>query len=95
MTSESESVECARVYWHSRRGMLELDLVLMPFAENVYPTLDEEDRRCYRALLECEDADMFAWLVHGVEAADPDIDRIIRRIRDHGRPATENQDQGI
>lgn len=95
MAPDQDSVECARVYWHSRRGMLELDLVLMPFAKNVYPTLDEEDRRRYRSLLECEDADMFAWLIHGVEPPDQDIVRIVRRIRGYGQPAAENQDQGV
>ena len=39
--------DAKRVYWHSRRGMLELDLVLMPFAEQVYPTLDESDKTRY------------------------------------------------
>lgn len=74
-----------RVYWHSRRGMLELDLVLMPFAEQVYPGLDPEARRRYRDLLACEDADIFAWLLHRVPPADPDIASIVDRILAHGR----------
>ena len=35
-----DDVEYQRIYWHSRRGMLELDLVLMPFVENCLRTLD-------------------------------------------------------
>ena len=57
-----DSTELNRLYWHSRRGMLELDVLLVPFVREVYPTLDERDRERYRKLLECEDQDMFGWL---------------------------------
>ena len=56
--------------------MLELDLVLMPFAEQVYPGLDADMQRRYRALLACEDADLFAWIVHRGEPDDPELKTI-------------------
>jgi antitoxin CptB len=77
--------ENRRVYWHSRRGMLELDLVLMPFAESVYPGLDAGDKQRYRDLLACEDTDIFAWLLHRVPPGDPGIAHIVDRILAHGR----------
>lgn len=52
-----------RVYWHSRRGMLEIDLALMPFAKEVYPALPEDEQATYRRLLEEEDQDLFAWIL--------------------------------
>jgi antitoxin CptB len=52
-----------RVLWASRRGMLELDLILRPFAEFVYPHLSGAEQKLYRQLLDCEDQDLFAWLV--------------------------------
>ncbi len=75
-----------RVYWHSRRGMLELDLVLMPFAETVYPTLDAATQALYRELLECEDTDLFAWLVHRAPPSDPRYAPLIERILGNGMP---------
>lgn len=83
-----EAAENRRVYWHSRRGMLELDLVLMPFAEQVYPGLDADMQRRYRALLECEDADLFAWIVHRGEPDDPELGIVIARIMGNGLPAS-------
>ena len=74
-----------RVYWHSRRGMLELDLVLMPFAESVYPGLDAKEQTLYRELLACEDADIFGWLLHRIPPDDPGIAHIVERILAHGR----------
>ena len=32
-----------RLKWATRRGMLELDLILLPFLENVYPTLTAKE----------------------------------------------------
>lgn len=52
-----------RLRWASRRGMLELDLMLMPFVEQVYPSLAPREQELYARLLECEDQDLFAWLL--------------------------------
>lgn len=52
-----------RLTWASRRGMLELDLILQPFVENVYPQLSELDQRHFEQLLDCEDQDLFSWLL--------------------------------
>ncbi|MFT6300201.1 MAG: antitoxin CptB [Saprospiraceae bacterium] len=71
-----------RLSWASRRGMLELDLMLLPFLEKIYPTLDEEDQRRYWRLLECEDQDLWGWLLKRKEPDDPELQKIIQIIRD-------------
>lgn len=52
-----------RLRWACRRGMLELDLVLLPFVENVYSALDETDQRLFDHLLDAEDQDLFNWFL--------------------------------
>lgn len=89
---DDDAIDARRVYWHSRRGMLELDLVLMPFAEQVYSGLGAADKASYRTLLECEDADIFGWIVHGEPVAEPEIAHIIGMVLAHGRPAAEHAD---
>ncbi len=69
-----------RVYWHSRRGMLELDLALMPFAREVYPTLSEEDQAIYRKLLECEDTELFGWILQKDRPEDKELAYIMDKI---------------
>lgn len=76
-------MEVSRLFWGSRRGMLELDLVLMPFLENVYPTLEQEDKERYWKLLECEDQDMFAWFLRRENPEDPELLKIVSIIRDN------------
>jgi antitoxin CptB len=72
-----------RLFWSSRRGMLELDLVLMPFIENVYPTLIESDQLLYQVLLEEEDQDLFTWFMRREDPTDPDLLRIVSIIREN------------
>ena len=61
--------------------MLELDLILLPFLEQVYPDLDPEDQTRFQQLLACEDQDMFAWFLHREDPEDPELLKIVRLIR--------------
>ena len=70
-----------RLFWASRRGMLELDLILLPFAEKVYPSLGEEDQRHYELLLDCEDQDLLGWLLHGEIPVDSTLHHIVELVR--------------
>ena len=75
-------MEKNRLLWASRRGMLELDLWLLPFVEKIYPGLVQEDKERYHALLECEDPDLFAWFMGHRTPEDEDMLRIVTVIRD-------------
>lgn len=76
-----ERTEFNRLYWHSRRGMLEIDVMLMPFTKHHYLTLNADDRAAYRKLLDCEDQDIWEWL-RGFELPDDaELARIILRVR--------------
>lgn len=86
------AAENRRVYWHSRRGMLELDLLLAPFAESAYPGLEPGAQEAYRALLQREDTDIFDWLVNRVPVPDPSLAAIVERILGHGRSVAEHPD---
>jgi antitoxin CptB len=62
--------------------MLELDLVLLPFLEKIYPTLEQEDKERYWRLLDSEDQDMFGWFLRRENPEDPDLLKIVKIIRD-------------
>ena len=78
--------EINRLYWHSRRGMLELDVLLIPFLQEAYTQLDAADQARYRRLLECEDQDMFGWFMQRGIPEDPDLARIVKMILDRVQP---------
>ena len=74
-----------RIYWHSRRGMLELDLLLMPFAEQVFDTLEPREQLLYAELLEQEDQDLWCWLLERAEPDDARFKPLLGRILAHSR----------
>ncbi|BCL71267.1 conserved hypothetical protein [Vibrio nigripulchritudo MADA3029] len=58
--------EKARIKWACRRGMLELDVVIMPFYEEQFESLSEQEQKDFVSLLECDDPDLFTWIMgHG------------------------------
>ncbi|MGD8830888.1 MAG: succinate dehydrogenase assembly factor 2 [Pseudomonadales bacterium] len=72
----------ARARWRSRRGLLELELLLIPFAAEALSTLPLPMIRAYEALLEFDDLDVHEWLLSRSAAPDPvrDIVAEIRRF---------------
>ena len=81
-----EAKEYKRLQWHSRRGMLELDVLLVPFVKEAYPTLPEEDQARYRRLLDCEDPDLFQWFMQHASPEDPDLRHIVELILNRVQP---------
>lgn len=79
-----------RLKWASRRGMLELDLVLLPFVENVYAEISTEDQQRFDRLLECEDQDLFNWFLRKGQPDDEELQKIVRLVLEHTGLRVEN-----
>jgi len=76
-----------KIFWHSRRGMLELDLLLVPFAREVFHTLDHQDQLLYVDFLAEEDQDIFAWLMKRQQPEQERFNSIIDKILAHNQEA--------
>ncbi len=74
-----------RLKWASRRGMRELDLVLLPFVEQQYSNLAEVDKSRFQLLLESEDNDLFDWFMGKSVPADPELLSIVETIRSYSQ----------
>jgi antitoxin CptB len=82
-----DDTEYNRLCWHSRRGMLELDLMLEPFVKQRFRELEPADRESYRRLLECEDQDLYSWFLGRVQPPDEELAHIVQAIREFARRA--------
>jgi antitoxin CptB len=69
-----------RMRWHSRRGMLELDLILVPFSEHKLAGLTDELLGLYHQLLAEEDQDLFGWFIRREQAPSAGLREIIEVI---------------
>ncbi len=73
-------IELKKMWWHSRRGMLELDLLLLPFATDKLAGLEEGQQKIYQRLLEQEDQDLFSWLIEKEMAPDEELKQMVQQI---------------
>ena len=81
MMTESENFN--RMRWASRRGLLELDLLLAPFVEERYRDLPENLKDGFHQLVTCEDQDIMNWIMARDVVKDPGIEPIVLEIRAH------------
>ena len=81
--TSAQAVLRKRLYWHSRRGMWELDLLLIPFLEQRYDTLASDDQKAFQQLITEEDQDLFGWLMRREWPETPHLRRIVQMIVEH------------
>ncbi|MEL0660861.1 succinate dehydrogenase assembly factor 2 [Psychromonas arctica] len=81
----AEEVSLSRLLWACRRGMLELDVLFMPFAKEAYSDLSQQHKLSFQRLLTCEDPELFAWFMGHKTCPDPDlaeiVDVILKRVK--------------
>lgn len=80
----------SKLQWACRRGMLELDILLSNFLQEVYMTLNIEEKKQFEILLECSDPDLFSWLLGQNIPSDSGLLHITDRIRQHARSRISN-----
>ncbi|VFM96308.1 MAG: antitoxin CptB [Candidatus Kentron sp. G] len=70
----------AKLKWHCRRGMRELDLLLERFLESRYDALTDSDKERFSRLLEEPNGRLVDWILEGGE---PDVEyrEFVSRIR--------------
>lgn len=76
----SVKVNKARLKWACRRGMLELDVLFMPFVDKAYDDLADEQKRVFERLLTCQDPELFAWFMGHEECDDPELREMVQLI---------------
>ena len=72
-----EEVSLSRLLWACRRGMLELDVLLMPFVKEAYSDLSEKHKLSFQRLLTGEDPELFAWFMGHEKCPDPELAEMV------------------
>ena len=70
----------ARLRWHCRRGMKELDDLLLRYLEREYSRATEQEQRSFTALLELQDPQLWAYMTGREQPAESAIADVIRKI---------------
>ncbi|KTD36695.1 Antitoxin CptB [Legionella nautarum] len=75
------SSEKAKLLWHCRRGMLELDLILRRFVENQIDQMTPAQINTFEELLHCTDPELFSWFMGHEKPMDKELADFVEFIR--------------
>ena len=66
--------------------MLELDLLLLPFFDEVFAELESDEQQAFIKLLEQDDPDLWDWFSRKSESDAPELAALVERILDRVQP---------
>lgn len=78
---DTSTPELNRIRWACRRGMLELDEILINFFDKRYTALPEEEQKLFKEMLESNDKDLYPWLMGLKTPEEPKMVSLIEQIR--------------
>lgn len=81
MEKEQQRIRTERLRWHSRRALLENDLVLQRFWQNQPEVLEEKLAALLERLLAMEDHDLWELLSGRRDADDPAVQGLVALLR--------------
>jgi antitoxin CptB len=74
------SRELGKLRWRCRRGMKELDLLLLRYVEEQYGEAPSAHQEAFRALLDAPDPVIYAYCLGGERPTSPLLSSVIQRI---------------
>lgn len=73
-------VELSRLRWRCRRGMRELDVLLLDYVDRHYSKVTDVEQRCFRRLLTLPDPEILALLTGRSLAQDEVLGHLIKQL---------------
>ncbi|MBY4597204.1 succinate dehydrogenase assembly factor 2 [bacterium BD-1] len=78
----SDDAELRRLRWRCRRGMRELDQLMLRYLDGRWAAADEAERSLFLRLLDAEDDKLWRWFMGRERPEDSGLDGIVQRIID-------------
>ena len=71
-----------KIMWQCRRGLWELDQILLPFVEDGFENLPKEDQLLFQRLLQYEDIELFDIFVNKIKPRENQLINLTNLIID-------------
>lgn len=81
MSGADDALELRRLRWRCRRGMKELDQLLLRWLEREWTAASEAQRGVFLRLLDCEDDRLWRWFLGHENAPDAALYALVQQIR--------------
>lgn len=72
--------ERSKLVWRCRRGMKELDVLLLRYLERHYDSASVQEQTIFADLLELQDPELYGYLIGRNTPADPAVADVVRKI---------------
>ena len=77
----TEQINPKQLEWQCRRGMLELDVILIPFLKEHFSSLNQQQKETFAEFLKEPDPDLYTWLMGFGQCENEMLLDIIKCIR--------------
>lgn len=77
---QKEEIQRRRIRGKCRRGMLELDILLLNFFERHYNHLTSEEQDLFETILDSDDVQIYDWLMYADEPETEALKNLINKI---------------
>lgn len=81
MSDTADALELRRLRWRCRRGMKELDQLLLRWLEREWAAASEAQRGVFLRLLDCEDDRLWRWFLGHENPSDAALHALVQHIR--------------
>ena len=71
----------SQLRWQCRRGMRELDTLLIHYLDTRYAVAAAPEKRAFAKILELSDPELVRYLLHGERAENPLVDKVLADVR--------------
>ena len=75
-----DDAEIRKLRWRCRRGMRELDQLMLRYLDQRWPAADDAERGRFLRLLDCEDDKLWQWCMGRERPADQELQSIVQVI---------------
>lgn len=82
MPASDTNPEIKRLRWRCRRGMRELDQLMLRYLDQRWPMAEDAERALFLQLLDCEDDKLWRWFMGRECPENTELDAIVLLIAD-------------
>jgi len=82
MPGTEDNPEIKRLRWRCRRGMRELDQLMLRYLDQRWPTADDSERALFLQILDSEDDKLWRWFMGRERPENADLDALVTFIAD-------------
>ena len=82
MPGTEDNPEIKRLRWRCRRGMRELDQLMLRYLDQRWRTAEDAERALFLQVLDCEDDKLWRWFMGRERPENAELDAIVTLIAD-------------